>query len=374
MYTNRLSEPKMRHGRLVKFTMKNIELVEKLTSERNLSDEELKRIIESSDCDTLLFEAADKRRREIYGDGVYIRGLIEFTNFCRNNCYYCGIRRDNRNAQRYRLTKDEILACCDEGYRLGFRTFVLQGGEDGYYTDEVMCDIVSEIRRRFPDCAITLSIGEKSHESYKAFFDAGANRYLLRHETADFVHYGKLHPKSMSLENRKKCLFDLKDIGYQVGSGFMVGSPYQTVESLTEDIRFLQKLCPDMIGIGPFITHKETPFASFENGSVELTLRLIAILRLMFPYALIPSTTALGTLHPQGRELGLKAGANVVMPNLSPVGVRKLYSLYENKICTGEEAAQCRGCLERRVESAGYRIVTAIGNAIKESDKNANIS
>ena len=364
----------MRHGRLVKFTMKNIELVEKLTSERNLSDEELKRIIESSDCDTLLFEAADKRRREIYGDEVYIRGLIEFTNFCRNNCYYCGIRRDNRNAQRYRLTKDEILACCDEGYRLGFRTFVLQGGEDGYYTDEVMCDIVSEIRRRFPDCAITLSIGEKSHESYKAFFEAGANRYLLRHETADFVHYGKLHPKSMSLENRKKCLFDLKDIGYQVGSGFMVGSPYQTVESLTEDIRFLQKLCPDMIGIGPFITHKETPFASFENGSVELTLRLIAILRLMFPYALIPSTTALGTLHPQGRELGLKAGANVVMPNLSPVGVRKLYSLYENKICTGEEAAQCRGCLERRVESAGYRIVTAIGNAIKESDKNANIS
>ena len=374
MYTNRLSEPKMRHGRLVKFTMKNIELVEKLTSERNLSDEVLKRISESSVCDTLLFEAADKRRREIYGDEVYIRGLIEFTNFCRNNCYYCGIRRDNRNAQRYRLTKDEILACCDEGYRLGFRTFVLQGGEDGYYTDEVMCDIVSEIRRRFPDCAITLSIGEKSHESYKAFFDAGANRYLLRHETADFVHYGKLHPKSMSLENRKKCLFDLKDIGYQVGSGFMVGSPYQTVESLTEDIRFLQKLCPDMIGIGPFITHKETPFASFENGSVELTLRLIAILRLMFPYALIPSTTALGTLHPQGRELGLKAGANVVMPNLSPVGVRKLYSLYENKICTGEEAAQCRGCLERRVESAGYRIVTAIGNAIKESDKNANIS
>lgn len=374
MYTNRLSEPKMRHGRLVKFTMKNIELVEKLTSERNLSDEELKRIIESSDCDTLLFEAADRRRREIYGDEVYIRGLIEFTNYCRNNCYYCGIRRDNRNAERYRLTKDEILACCDEGYRLGFRTFVLQGGEDGYYTDEVMCDIVSEIRRRFPDCAITLSIGEKSHESYKAFFDAGANRYLLRHETADFVHYGKLHPKSMSLENRKKCLFDLKDIGYQVGSGFMVGSPYQTVESLTEDIRFLQKLCPDMIGIGPFITHKETPFASFENGSVELTLRLIAILRLMFPYALIPSTTALGTLHPKGRELGLKAGANVVMPNLSPVGVRKLYSLYENKICTGEEAAQCRGCLERRVESAGYRIVTAIGNAIKESDKNANIS
>lgn len=340
-------------------------LVDKLFETGDLSDDELKILIESDEFNKPLAEAADIRRRENYGDKVYIRGLIEFTNYCRNNCYYCGIRRDNKKAERYRLTKDEILLCCDEGYKLGFRTFVMQGGEDPYYTDEMICDIVSKIKSRYPDCAVTLSIGEKPRESYQAFFDAGADRYLLRHETADPEHYGKLHPEAMSLENRKECLFDLKEIGYQVGSGFMVGSPYQTTENLISDLRFLQKLQPDMIGIGPYITHADTPFAEFKSGNVMLTLRLVSILRLMFPYALIPSTTALGTIHPQGRELGLKAGANVVMPNLSPVSVRKLYSLYENKICTGEEAAQCRGCLERRVESAGYKIVTDIGNVRK---------
>lgn len=330
---------------------------------QNFSDAQLRQLLEKAEYEDALFRAADRKRREIYGDEVYIRGLIEFTNYCKNNCYYCGIRRDNKNAVRYRLTKQEILACCAEGYQLGFRTFVLQGGEDPYYTDAMLCDIVSDIRTRYPDCAITLSVGEKPKESYRAYFEAGANRYLLRHETANSAHYGKLHPDSMCLQRRKQCLFDLKDIGYQVGSGFMVGSPYQTMDNLIEDIRFLQTLQPDMIGIGPYITHKDTPFSSFENGSLALTLRLIAVLRLMFPYALIPATTALGTIHPQGRELGLKAGANVVMPNLSPVGVRELYALYENKICTGEEAAQCRGCLERRVRSAGYRIVTAIGDA-----------
>lgn len=340
-------------------------LVDKLFETGDLSDDELKILIESDEFNEPLAEAADIRRRENYGNKVYIRGLIEFTNYCRNNCYYCGIRRDNKKAERYRLTKDEILLCCDEGYRLGFRTFVMQGGEDPHYTDEMICDIVSKIKSRYPDCAVTLSIGEKPRESYQAFFDAGADRYLLRHETADPEHYGKLHPEAMSLENRKECLFDLKEIGYQVGSGFMVGSPYQTTENLISDLRFLQKLQPDMIGIGPYITHADTPFAEFKSGDVMLTLRLVSILRLMFPYALIPSTTALGTIHPQGRELGLKAGANVVMPNLSPVSVRKLYSLYENKICTGEEAAQCRGCLERRVESAGYKIVTDIGNVRK---------
>lgn len=341
-------------------------LIEKLWADRTLDDAELRALLETNEGDEALFRAADARRREIYGDQVYIRGLIEFTNFCRNNCYYCGIRRGNQNAQRYRLSKEEILACCGEGYLLGFRTFVLQGGEDPYFTDERVCGIVSEIRSQFPDCAITLSIGEKSRESYQAFFDAGANRYLLRHETANEAHYRKLHPDSMSLRNRKRCLHDLKEIGYQVGSGFMVGAPYQTTDHLLEDLRFLQELQPEMIGIGPYITHGDTPFASFESGSLELTLRLVAILRLMFPYALIPSTTALGTIHPQGRELGLKAGANVVMPNLSPVEVRKLYELYENKICTGEESAQCRGCLEQRVRSAGYRIVTSIGNAVIE--------
>lgn len=337
-------------------------ILNKLYRENNLNDIEFKELLNTNKYDNELFAKADFVRREVYGNKVYIRGLIEFTNYCKNDCLYCGIRRSNKNAVRYRLTKDEILDCCREGYSLGFRTFVLQGGEDAYYTDELICDIVSEIRKNYKDCAITLSIGERSKESYKAFFDAGANRYLLRHETADEKHYQLLHPKNMSLENRKKCLFNLKEIGYQVGSGFMVGSPYQTTDNLISDLRFLKELNPDMIGIGPYITHSETPFKDKNNGSVELTLRLVAVLRLMFPYALIPSTTALGTLHPNGRELGLKAGANVVMPNLSPVKTRKLYDLYENKICTGEEAAQCRGCLEKRVQSAGYEIVTDIGN------------
>lgn len=346
--------------------MENFKLVEKLKNKRSLSDDEFKLLLESGSYDEALQKAADEKRRSIYGSEVYIRGLIEFTNYCRNNCYYCGIRRYNKKAERYRLTKEDILSCCTEGYRLGFRTFVLQGGGDHYYTDEILCGIVSEIHGRFPDCAITLSVGERSKESYKRLFDAGASRYLLRHETADEVHYQKLHPDNMSLQKRKQCLYDLKEIGYQVGSGFMVGSPYQNTECLIADLRFLQELKPDMIGIGPYITHADTIFAAFENGSMKLTLRLISILRLMFPYSLIPSTTALGTIDSQGRELGLKAGANVVMPNLSPIGVRKLYSLYENKICTGEEAAQCRECLERRVASSGYQIVTSIGNVKRE--------
>lgn len=346
--------------------MSDFDLVDTLYNTRDLPDDALKSLLETERFDGKLAEAADRRRREIYGDEVYVRGLIEFSNFCANNCYYCGIRAGNQNAVRYRLSKEEIISCCDEGYGLGFRTFVLQSGEDPYFTDSLICEIVSEIHGRFPDCAVTLSIGEKSRESYQAYFDAGANRYLLRHETADERHYRQLHPAVMSLSNRKQCLFDLKEIGYQVGSGFMVGSPYQTTDCLIRDIRFLQKLSPDMIGIGPYITHHETPLASFKSGSLSLTLRLISVLRLMFPYALIPATTALGTIHPRGRELGLKAGANVVMPNLSPVRVRRLYELYENKICTGEEAAQCRGCLEQRVAAAGYRVVTAVGNAKKD--------
>lgn len=343
-------------------------LVSKLQKNRTLSDSDFKKLLETDIYDNDLFKAADEVRRRNYGTKVYIRGLIEFTNYCRNDCFYCGIRKSNKNAERYRLTQEEILDCCKEGYSLGFRTFVLQGGEDEYFDDDKLCSIVSAIRGNYPDCAITLSVGEKSKESYEKYFKAGANRYLLRHETADNLHYSKLHPHSMSLCNRKKCLFYLKEIGYQVGSGFMVGSPFQTSESLISDLRFLQELKPDMIGIGPFITHCDTPFAKYKSGTLALTLRLVAILRLMFPYALIPSTTALGTIDPNGRELGLKAGANVVMPNLSPVATRKLYELYDNKICTGEEAAQCRGCLEARVKSAGYEIVTDIGNPCRHSD------
>ncbi len=343
-----------------------ISAVDILSEQHTLDDNTLSFLTEEETANEYLAKKADETRRRIYGDEVYIRGLIEISNYCKNNCFYCGIRKDNKNAVRYRLSKDEILSCCNEGYSLGFRTFVMQGGEDDYYSDDIICDIVSSIRKTYPDCAITLSLGEKSRDSYQAYFDAGANRYLLRHETANSTHYSRMHPKSMSLKTRKKCLFDLKEIGYQTGSGFMVGSPFQTTENIIEDLRFLQELKPDMIGIGPYITHTETPFCKFESGSLTKTLRLISILRLMFPYALIPSTTALGSIHPEGRELGLKAGANVVMPNLSPVSVRKLYDLYENKICTGEEAAQCRGCLEQRVKSAGYRIVTDIGNAKSE--------
>lgn len=331
----------------------------------NLGDSELRLILETDVYDEELKTYANELRQKYYGDKVYIRGLIEFTNYCRNNCYYCGIRRDNGKALRYRLDKSDILECCDEGYNLGFRTFVLQGGEDMYYTDEKICDIVYSIRNKYPDCAVTLSIGEKSRKSYEDYYNAGAMRYLLRHETADNAHYGRLHPESMSLNNRKRCLYDLKDIGYQVGAGFMVGSPYQTIDNIISDLKFLRELEPDMIGIGPYITHKQTPFKDFESGDLKLTLRLLSLIRILLPYALIPATTALGTIHPMGRELGLKAGANVVMPNLSPVKVRKLYELYENKICTGEEAAQCRSCLEKRVESAGFRIVTDIGNAEK---------
>ncbi len=338
------------------------ELPEKLMWERDLSDDELAAVIGSAETDALLFQLADKVRREHYGDEVYLRGLIEFTNYCKNDCFYCGIRRSNRNVERYRLTQEQIMDCCKTGYALGYRTFVLQGGEDTYFTDERICGIVSAIHSAYPDCAVTLSIGEKSRESYERYFAAGARRYLLRHETADEGHYRRLHPSEMSLENRKRCLSDLKEIGYQVGAGFMVGSSFQTTENIIADLRFLQQLQPDMIGIGPFIRHPDTPFAEHENGSLELTLRLLAVLRLMFPYALIPATTALGSIHPKGREMGLKAGANVIMPNLSPTEVRELYLLYENKICTGENAEMCRGCLENRVHSSGYKIAYTVGD------------
>ena len=337
-------------------------LVDRLREQRNLSDAEFKTILETDAYDAALQKAADEVRRAHYGTDVYVRGLIEFTNYCKNNCYYCGIRRDNRNATRYRLTKEEILSCCAEGYDLGFRTFVLQGGEDPFYTDDLICEIVAAIHAQHPDCAITLSIGEKSRESYQKYFDAGANRYLLRHETADPEHYGKLHPNELSALHRQACLFDLKDIGYQVGSGFMVGSPYQTTETLYEDLMFIKELGPAMVGIGPFIPQKDTPFGGETAGTLEMTLRLLSILRLMNPHVLLPATTALGTIHPQGREMGILSGANVVMPNLSPVSVREKYKLYDNKICTGDEAAECRFCMQRRMENIGYEVVIDRGD------------
>jgi len=343
-------------------------IVETFIEKRKLTKEEyvdLLKCSENKEAAALLTSEAVKLRRQYYGDKVYTRGLIEFTNYCKNNCYYCGIRRDNDSAVRYRLTQEEILSCCASGYKLGFRTFVLQGAEDPYFTDERMVEMIRAVKQAYPGCALTLSIGEKSLESYRKFREAGADRYLLRHETADEAHYRSLHPAEMSLAVRKQCLYDLKKLGYQVGAGFMVGSPGQTYRELAEDLLFLEELKPEMVGIGPFIPHHSTVFAKEPAGSVELTLRLLSIIRILLPGALLPATTALGTLDPKGREKGLMAGANVVMPNLSPVGNRKQYELYDNKICTGEEAAECRACLARRVESAGYHLSTDRGDAVR---------
>ena len=346
---------------------KLINLTEKLEKERSLSVDEYELLIagRTENSAALLREKADRVRRGIYGTDVYIRGLIEISNFCKNDCLYCGIRKGNKTCERYRLTEEEILSCCEQGYELGFRTFVMQGGEDAYFNDERMCRIISEIKRRYPDCAVTLSLGEKSRESYQKLFDAGADRYLLRHETADKEHYEKLHPKELSFENRLRCLYDLKEIGFQVGCGFMVGSPYQTNACLAGDLKFVEEFQPDMCGIGPFVPHSATPFASFSQGSAELTCYLLSIVRLICPNILLPSTTALGTILPDGREKGILSGANVVMPNLSPEDVRSKYTLYNNKISTGAESAQQKNGLAGRMEKIGYKIVTARGDVKK---------
>lgn len=342
-------------------------VIDRFLEQHSLTEEEYIKLLGYWDDEAVsarLKEEAVRIRKKYYGNKVYTRGLIEFTNYCRNNCYYCGIRRDNRNIIRYRLTKEEILSCCRSGYELGYRTFVLQGGEDLWYTDERMVEIIQEMKKQYPDCAITLSVGEKSYESYRKFRQAGADRYLLRHETADEGLYQSLHPEAMSLANRKQCLYDLKELGYQVGAGFMVGAPGQTLSHIAKDLVFLQELRPEMVGIGPFIPHHDTVYAKETAGSVQLTLFLLAVIRIMLPGVLLPATTALGTMDPLGREKGLAAGANVVMPNLSPVKNRKLYELYDNKICTGDEAAECRHCLGRRVESVGYRLVEERGDAV----------
>lgn len=312
-----------------------------------------------------VFRRAQETRHLVYGHDVYIRGLIELSNYCKNDCYYCGLRKSNHNASRYRLSTKEVLSCCAEGYRLGFRTFVLQGGEDPWYTDDRLVELVGEIRKSYPDCAITLSLGERNHRSYQALYDAGANRYLLRHETANEAHYRKLHPDCMSHAQRKQCLLDLKEIGYQVGCGFMVGSPFQTLESLAEDMLFLTELQPHMVGIGPFIPHHDTPFRDAQAGSVALTLYLLALIRLALPHVLLPATTALGTADAEGREKGIQSGANVVMPNLSPAAVRGKYLIYDNKLCTGDEAAESILHLKKRMEAIGYHVVTSRGDCIK---------
>jgi len=339
------------------------ELIDKLEAQQILLKEEFAELLICDD--DYLFERARFKAQEIYGNKIFMRGLIEFTNYCKNDCFYCGLRAGNAKAQRYRLTKQQILECCEKGYPLGFRTFVLQGGEDPYYTDEILVEIVREIKAVYPDCAITLSIGERDYESYERLLKAGTDRYLLRHETANDEHYRTLHPNKMSSANRKKCLHDLKKLGYQVGCGFMVGSPNQTMEHIIDDLMFIKELKPQMVGIGPFMPHSDTPFKDKKAGDLRLTLNILAILRLMQPNLLIPATTALGTLDAHGRELGVLAGANVVMPNLSPPEVRKKYLLYDNKICTGDETAECVVCMQNRMKKIGYEIAITRGDALK---------
>lgn len=332
---------------------------------RSMNAAELAEIIAENRTapDDGLMSLARAARDRYYGRKVYVRGLIEFTNICRNNCLYCGIRCGNKAVNRYRLSNDEILGCTDEGAELGFSTFVLQGGEDAYFDDERLCNIVYAIKEKHPECAVTLSVGERSYESYKALRSAGADRYLLRHETADKEHYSKLHPSEMSFENRIKCLYNLKELGYQVGAGFMVGSPYQTDECLVKDLLFLKQLEPDMVGIGPFIPQSESPFADKPAGTAGLTLTMLALVRLMLPYVLLPATTALGTVSSDARIMAFDAGANVVMPNLSPPQHRADYALYNNKLCTGSEAAENLKELERQAAAAGYELDMSRGDA-----------
>lgn len=347
-------------------------LIDELAEKKTLSYEKMFTLLSNLNDESreYLHEKARVVTNQNFHQKIYIRGLIEISNYCKNNCYYCGIRNENQHIQRYRLKKDEIMECCKDGYELGFRTFVLQSGEDLYYTDEIMCEIIQSIKGEYPDCAITLSLGEKDRHSYEKYKEAGADRYLLRHETIMKEHYQKLHPVEMQLDKRVECLHNLKELGFQVGSGIMVGSPFQSIDMIIHDLYFLEKLKPEMIGIGPYIPHQDTPFHYYKQGSLDLTLTLISILRLMHPYALIPSTTALSTIHEFGREKGILAGANVVMPNLSPMHHRKDYSLYDNKAYSDAEAKEGLAILKERMQHIGYEIICDRGDYKSKEKQN----
>ncbi len=339
-------------------------LIDKLAADHRLPLSEYEQLVKSLSPEVAAYAAKKARavREAIYGKDVYIRGLIEISNICKNDCLYCGIRKSNAACERYRLSEEQILSCCEQGYALGFRTFVMQGGEDGYFTDDRLCALVTRIKAAYPDCAVTLSLGERSRESYQRLFDAGADRYLLRHETADASHYAMLHPPSLTLDGRMRCLRDLKEIGFQTGCGFMVGSPFQTAQHLAKDLKFIEEFRPAMCGIGPFIPHKDTPFADHTAGTLAMTCYLLSLVRLIHPPVLLPSTTALGTIDENGREKGILAGANVVMPNLSPLDVRQHYMLYNGKIATDSEAAEGLAELKTRMRAIGYEVVTARGD------------
>ena len=349
--------------------MKNKELIEKLKKDHSLSFEEWEQLLSTytKEYYTYAINLAREIAVDVFGKKIYFRGIIEFSNFCKCDCYYCGIRKSNKCAQRYRLELEDILECCKEGYENGFRTFVLQGGEDGWFSDERMCEIVKTIKDEYPDCAVTLSLGERSFDSYKLLKEAGADRYLLRHETADETHYSELHPKTQTLQNRLQCLKDLKTLGYQSGCGIMVGTPGQTAKVLATDMKFMEEFQPEMIGVGPFLPHKDTPFKNAEKGSVELTLFILALCRIMLPKVLLPATTALGTLEADGRKQGVLAGCNVIMPNLSPISVRKKYMLYDEKAGTDITAKEGIALLSQQMEEIGYEAVVGRGDFGKEN-------
>ncbi len=347
--------------------VKTLEQIDKLYKSHNLTVEEYRFLISHVNENLIEYAAkkAEEIRKEFYGNKVFIRGLIEISNCCKNNCFYCGIRRDNKNAIRYRLSPEEILQCCKKGYELGFRTFVLQGGEDSFYNDEILCNLIEEIKKNMPDCAVALSLGERSFESYNKLKTAGADRYLLRQETATEEHYQKLHPSEMSFSNRMKCLENLKALGYQTGAGFMVGSPFQNEENLARDLFFIQNFKPEMCGIGPFIPHMDTDFNSFPAGTLNQTLLCLSLIRLANPKILLPATTALATISSEGIPLGIKAGANVVMPNLTPVSVRKNYSLYDRKADTGNQTAENLEILKKQMKAIGYEVIVDRGDFLR---------
>lgn len=357
-------------------------LIDRLRKGKRLEACEYRSLLLCSEEDAeSLHHAARDVAVEHFGNSIFIRGLIEISNVCRNDCLYCGIRKSNTSVKRYTLTDEQILQCCRQGHALGFRTFVLQGGEMPPNRDEDIIRLCRKIRNEFPDCAITLSLGERSGSAYRIFREAGADRYLLRHETHNAGHYSMLHPPGMSLQHRLQCLDILKSFGYQTGTGIMTGSPYQSIDNIVEDILYIQDFKPEMIGLGPFIPHSGTPFADYwepagshvpestlmpgldrRQAAMESALRLISIFRLIFPDALIPATTALATISPRGRERGILAGANVLMPNLSPPQVRDDYSLYDGKASSGAEAAEGLAGLKEKLSEIGYRIVTDRGD------------
>ena len=336
------------------------ELIERLASEHTLDASTMVLLLHCAAHDTatltLLRDTAVRTAQEQFGLGIYIRGLIELSSHCHRDCLYCGLRRSNSTAERYRLTQEEVLACCEEGYRLGFRTFVLQAGEDATHTDDWLEALIAEIRSRYPEAAITLSLGERSEASYLRLRQAGADRYLLRHEAANEKLYTSLHPHGRGLQHRLACAEALQRAGYQVGLGMMIGVKGQTIGHIVEDLKLMERMRPEMVGIGPFIPHPSTPLGSEPAGALGLTLATLAIARLLLPQALIPSTTALATLTPTGRLEGILSGANVVMPNLSPSDVRAKYAIYENKASWGAEAAEGLAALEAELSSIGYHI------------------